>query len=109
MGCVVIFMPLPLYPQGKQPRYTFGRKLAGFHGWFGLYAEEKVLDPAMTRTSVRLSESLYWLQYALVRVCMCLLRQMKKFSQTRNGRGVRNLLTLICSGRLSSAGILYLL
>jgi hypothetical protein len=41
--CVVSFSPLPLYPQGKSPRYPLDRKLGGPQSRSGRYGEENKL------------------------------------------------------------------
>jgi len=38
---VVGFMPWPLYPQGKNPQYTKGRKLGGPQSQSGCSGEER--------------------------------------------------------------------
>jgi hypothetical protein len=40
---VVSFMPLPLYPQGKIPRYLLERRLVGLQNQSGRCGEEKHL------------------------------------------------------------------
>jgi hypothetical protein len=42
---VVNFMPRPLYPQGKSPRYPLDRRLGGPHNRSGRCAEEKNSQP----------------------------------------------------------------
>jgi hypothetical protein len=43
--CVVIFMPQPLYPQGKSPWYTLDRRLDGPQSQSGHGGEEKNSQP----------------------------------------------------------------
>jgi hypothetical protein len=47
---VVRFTQRPLYPQGKSPRYRLDRRLGGPQSRSGRCGEEKILDPAGTRT-----------------------------------------------------------
>jgi hypothetical protein len=42
---VVSFMPRPLYPRGKSPRYPLDRRLAEPQSRSGRRGEEKILDP----------------------------------------------------------------
>jgi len=42
-GCVVNFTPQPLYPQGKNPRYPFRRRLGWPQSWSGLFRKENCL------------------------------------------------------------------
>jgi hypothetical protein len=42
---VVSFMLLPLYLQGKSPKYQLDRMLGGPKSWSGYYGEEKNLAP----------------------------------------------------------------
>jgi hypothetical protein len=42
---VVSFMPLPLYPRGKDLRHSLDRRLGGLQSPCGQYAEVKILDP----------------------------------------------------------------
>jgi hypothetical protein len=47
---VVSFTPLPLYSQGKSPRYPLDRRLSEPQSRSGRFGEEKILDPTGTRT-----------------------------------------------------------
>jgi len=33
-------MPWVVYPQGKNPQYTYDRRLGGLHSWFGCGCKE---------------------------------------------------------------------
>jgi hypothetical protein len=48
---VVRFMPLPLYPWGKSPRYPLEMRLGEPQNRFGRRGEKKILAPTGTRTS----------------------------------------------------------
>jgi hypothetical protein len=54
---VVSFTPLPLYSRGKNPRYPLDRRLGGPQSRSGRLGEEKILDPAGTRTPTPRSSS----------------------------------------------------
>jgi hypothetical protein len=55
---VVCFMPQPLYPRGKSPRYPLDRRLGGPQNRSGWHGEEKILAPTGTPTPNLLSSSL---------------------------------------------------
>jgi hypothetical protein len=55
---VVSFTSLPLYLQGKSPRYPMNRSLGRPQSRSGRRREEKILDPIGTRTSTPWSSSL---------------------------------------------------
>jgi hypothetical protein len=48
---VVSFMPLPLYPRGKNPLYPLDGRLSAPQNRSGLRGEEKILDPTGTLNS----------------------------------------------------------
>jgi hypothetical protein len=54
---MVIFMPRPLYPRRKNPRYPLDRKLSVPQNRSGRHGEEKILDPIGTRTPTPRSSS----------------------------------------------------
>jgi hypothetical protein len=47
---VVSFMPRPLYPRGRSPRYQLDRRLGGLQSRFGPCAREKNLATAGNKT-----------------------------------------------------------
>jgi hypothetical protein len=49
-GLAVYFMPLPLYPLGKSPRYSLDRRLDGPQCLSGRYGKVKILDRTGTKT-----------------------------------------------------------
>jgi hypothetical protein len=56
---VVSFMPRPLYPRGKSPRYPLDRRLGGPQNRSGRRGEEKIFDPTGTRMPTTPSSSTY--------------------------------------------------
>jgi hypothetical protein len=56
-GWIYSFMLLPLYPQGKSPRYPLDMRLGGPQSRSGRYGEVKILDHIGTRTPTPRSSS----------------------------------------------------
>jgi hypothetical protein len=73
---VVSFMPLPLYPWVKSPRYSLDRRLVGPQRWSGRHGEVKILASTGTRTPTR-SQLLCWLWYPSILPCTFLFPPFK--------------------------------